>query len=193
MRQAVRRTYLTGITFIAACIISLSLASAPALAACAAPAGGAVAYAKDADLVVLGTVEKVTELPMSSRVDDIRVEKVFKGKSGGTLSVTTDSGSQRVVEDDVRFERGGRYLLYLTSQDGKLTTLLCAGTRPVAGGLPADLAASLGEGMVPGAGSTDTSDATQSLPNSGGPTAPVVILFGLSLVGGGMFLRRRAR
>ena len=192
MRQAVRRAYLAGITFLVICVVSLSLASDPALAACAAPVGGAGAYEQSADLVVLGTVENVTVFPESSRVD-IRVEKVFKGQSGETLSVTTESGSQVMAEDDIQFERGTRYLLYLNRRGGKLTTSLCANTQPITGELPADLAASLGEGAVPGAGRTDTPAVPRSLPDSGGLSTPVVILFGLSLVGGGLLLQRRAR
>ena len=94
------------------------------MAACAG--GGA-----PVDLVAEGTVERV-RVGSDSSLAEIRVERVLQGDAGETVRVRTSSGTGVVAEDDVGFEEGARYRLFLQREGGgrgdAYTTNICLGT-----------------------------------------------------------------
>lgn len=144
-----------------------------------------------ADLIATGTVESVDVRPESSRVE-VSVERVFKGDSGETLYVTTDSGSLRVTSIDVRFEESSGYLLYLREDGGELTTSICDGTRELAGG-SSRIPAGLGEGVSPENSGSGDSEAVETLPRTGGVALLDLPLVLASVVVTALILRRVRR
>lgn len=142
-------------------------------------------YRESADLIVLGTVENVEARPESSRVE-VSVERVFKGESGETVYVMTDSGSLRATSVDVQFEEGARYLLYLREDGGEFTTSTCDGTREVNGDL-AQIPAGLGEGSLTG----DNTGTAETLPQTGGVSLTGLPLVVVSIAVIGLILRGR--
>ena len=157
--------------------------SKPAWAACAGPSNYEVYIRDSADLIVAGTAGEIEVSTTTTRAE-LRVDRVFKGTSGETLSVTT-LGSQ-AGDYAVRFETGDRYLLYLMREGDSYTTSICSGSQPVGGSLPPELAETLGEGTAPGA--------PQTMPQTGGPDVlPLAALTGLAVLGVGAVVWRRAR
>ena len=167
------------VVFFLAASLSVSLLAftgEKALAACADTPPEV--YLDEADVVAIGTVVQVTVNPASSLVE-LRLERVFKGEPRKTVVVETKTGSRQAVSTDIQFEEGTRYLLYLQEQGNVFTTSVCAGTQQLSGELPLEVAASLGEGVVP-------EDNSQPLPETGGSMLPAVALsvVGLVAVGG---------
>ena len=163
----------------------LAFAGEKAVAACAA--AHPEVYLDEAEVVAVGTVEQVAVRSRSSLVE-LRLERVFKGKPEKSVVVETKSGSVKITSVDVQFEEGTRYLLYLQEQGNVFTTSLCAGTQSLNGGLPPEVAATLGEGTAPDATS-------EPLPETGGYMLPAIALalVGLAAAGGlGLALWRRA-
>lgn len=147
-----------------------------AQADCAAPGNESEAQYETrlldgAELVVIGAAEKVTVQPQRSLVE-VRVERVFEGDSEPRLTVKTNSGSAVMRSEEVQFEEGTRYLLYLNRVGEKWTTDVCAGTRPIGNSLPPEAEAVLGDGSGP-------RDA--ELPETGGPGPRLLIAAGLVL------------
>lgn len=67
--------------------------------------------------------------PADSQVKvKFEVAKVWKGKTGRQLIVTTSDSS---ASCGYSFQKGEAYLVYASSQDGKVETGLCSGTKPL--------------------------------------------------------------
>ena len=180
-----RRARLVYLTFLLSALLigAWVPASKPAWAACAGPPNYEVYVRDSADLIVSGTAREIKVSPTTTRAE-LRVDRVFKGMSGETLSVTT-LGSQ-AADYAVPFTTGDRYLLYLMREGDSYTTSICSGSRPVGSFLPPQLAETLGEGTAPGT--------PQVMPQTGGPDVLLLVaLTGAAVLGLGAVLFLRAR
>ncbi len=174
---------LTFILFLTLLIGSCVLTSKPARAACAGPSNYEVYIRDSADLTVSGTAGEVEVSTTTTRAE-LRVDRVFKGTSGETLSVTTLGSQARNYA--VPFTTGDRYLLYPMREGNSYTTSICSGSQPVGDSLPPELAETLGEGTAPGI--------PQAMPQTGGPDIlPFVALAGLMVSGTGVVVWQWAR
>jgi hypothetical protein len=118
-----------------ACRISLvllaALLAADAALACTCARTPPPQEAKNfMDAVFLGTVLDVArDVDGRQAVVRLKVEKVWKGAKCAEATVVTGVGGG---DCGYAFEAGKRYLVYASSDEGKLRTSLCTRTRPAA-------------------------------------------------------------
>lgn len=167
----------------------LGFAAKPALAGLQVYSGDLASCAGggfSVDLVVTGTVTDVAASQTSSRVE-IRVDQVLLGdrdKSGETLFVRTDSGTNGGNSAAVSFREGARYELYLQGEGDEWKTNICLGTRELTE--PPRAVAS-----VPGAGASANSPV---MPETGGPSLSAFAALGgivLAVIGARFRWRKR--
>lgn len=167
---------------------------ARALAACAALSP--MEYVTRAEAVAVARVVK--EAPRGTAVPQpviLQVERAYKGDLGNRIVVVYNP-----AEPDALFlEQAQRYLLFMGRwPDGTRRAAPCSGSRPLAGDLPPEFAAVLGQGNPP----TGASDPAPQQAYEGAPPASprsVAIFrtlgFGIPalLVGTALLLMRRRR